>query len=346
MPRGYPVTVFETEAEAGGMLVSAIPPYRLPREVVRREIASLIDENVTFLYQQSLGSDFTLDNLFKEGFQAIFLATGAHKSRSLNLEGEKLPGVVSALPFLKAANLEGKDLAKGRVVVIGGGNSAVDADRVARRQKGVESVTILYRRTREEMPAYAEEIQAALEEGIRIEPHVSPVKILDKDGRLAGIKCVRNTPGPRERSGREVTPSGAIWVNPATLQTSCPGIFAGGDAVSGPNTVVSAIAAGKRAAAMIDQYLRGKDLRKPTGIKLPEVFVEPVPVSDPEITSARRVEPHWIPAESRVRSMAEVEQTLSAEEAAREARRCLRCDLDFTQQPAVEPVAQKGVRNI
>jgi NADH-quinone oxidoreductase subunit F len=285
--------------------------------------------------------------------------------------------------------LRGEELAKGHVGIVGGGNSAVDAARVAIRQKAVESVTLLYRRTSREMPAYAEEVEAAMEEGIiletlvspvkiryieaaksegvRVETFVSPIKIDAKRGHLADIRCIRNRLGEIDSSGRrkpvpipgteftipldtlivaigerpdsdcltpmglEVAKSGALRVDAETLGANRPGVFAGGDLVTGPNTVVDAIAAGKKAAAVIDRYLRGKELREPPEVKLPRFFVEPAAISDEESEEAARVEPATLPVESRRKNFAEVEMAFSVEAATREARRCLRCDLEFTR---------------
>ena len=162
------------------MLFSAIPSYRLPREVIEKEIHSLLDENITLRCDTKLGRDITIDTLFEDGFQAIFIALGAHKSLSLHLRGEDLPGVYPSIQFLKAFNVHGQSTAKGRVGIIGGGNSALDAARVAIRQPDVTSVTIFYRRTREEMPAFEEEIEAALQEGVKLETLVSPTGILSE----------------------------------------------------------------------------------------------------------------------------------------------------------------------
>jgi NADH-quinone oxidoreductase subunit F len=256
---------------------------------------------------------------------------------------------------------------------------------VAIRQKAVKNVTLFYRRTVQEMPAYAEEVEAALEEGIKLETLVSPIKIryidaamaegvrvetfvepvkIDaKNGRLADIKCVRNELGDVDVSGRrkpipvpgteftialdtlivaigerpdsdclvpmglDIDKSGRLRVDERTLCTNRRGVFAGGDLVTGPNTVADAIAAGKKAAHIIDHYLQGQKLTEPPTRKLPDVFVEPA-VADLE--EAPRVEPPALAAKSRKKNFAEVEMALSAEQAMREARRCLRCDLEFT----------------
>jgi NADH-quinone oxidoreductase subunit F len=365
---GYKVTVFESEAEPGGMLLSGIPSCRLPRDVISKEIASLIDENVTMKCGVALGSDVTVDSLLDDSFNAVFIALGAHRSKPLRLDGEDLDGVYPALSFLKRFNRQGESLAKGRVGVIGGGNSAIDAARVALRQEGVESVSLLYRRTRKEMPAIPEEVDAAIEEGVILETLVSPVKIeAAGNGKLDGVEFIRNSLGDIDASGRrspvpipgsefklpldilivaigdepdldcvsdakiELSKWGSLVTDPRTLATNRPGVFAGGDVVTGPNTVVDAIAAGKKAAVMIGRYLRGEELAQPLLVNLPDHFIEPVELSDDEIETARRAEAHTIPIDQRKAGFDEVELAISENEAVCEARRCLRCDLDFTR---------------
>ena len=393
---GYKVTVFEAEQEAGGMLACSLPAYRLPRRIVREEIKTLMNENITLEHGVVLGRDTTIERLFADGFQAVFLALGAHKSWRLELEGEDVDGVYPSMPFLKAFNLRGEQLARGHVGIVGGGNSAVDAARVALRQKDVTSVTLLYRRTRDEMPAYEEEVEAALEEGVTIETLVSPVKIhvrqeeieaairegveletlvspiriYSREGRLVGIECVRNRLGELDASGRRrpipvsgtefalsldtlivaigerpesealasmgvaVDKAGRVTIDPKTLATSRAGVFAGGDLVTGPNTVIDAIAAGKKAARVVDRYLRGEPVADSPDPKLPTVFLEPAVVDDEELENATRAVPPVRPVEERRKNFKEVEMTLSEDQARAEARRCLRCDLAFTQEQA------------
>jgi NADH-quinone oxidoreductase subunit F len=364
---GYPVTVFEADGEAGGMLMSCIPAYRLPREVVRMETDSLIDQNVTLKRNSALGRDFDLDDLFKDGFKAIFIAIGANKSRQLGLEGEDTEGCYPAMKFLRTFNLHGENLARGHVGVIGGGNSAVDSARVALRQKEVKSVTIIYRRGRDEMPAFDEEIEAAALEGVKLETLVSPLELVSDGGRLSRIKCIRNRLGEVDSSGRrrpvpvtgteftlpldtlvvaisedadsdristmgiETASGGTLRVNDETLATSREGVFAGGDVVTGPNTVVDAIAAGKRAAYMIDRYARGETLEYPFEARLPRFYLEPVEVSPEEAAQSVRAEPRVAALARRKKTFCEIEKTLSKKNARLEARRCLRCDLEFTQ---------------
>lgn len=379
--KGFKVTVFESEDKAGGMLFSAIPSYRLPREVIQKEVDSLLDDNIDLRLCKTLGKDFTIDGLFEQGYGAVFVALGAHKSLRLNLPGEDAEGVYPSIQFLKAFNFKGEMLARGHVGVVGGGNSALDAARVAVRQKDVKSVTIFYRRSVEEMPAFAEEVEAALQEGVQIRTLVSPTGIVTEGGRLRGITCIGNELGETDTSGRrkpvpiagtereipldtlvvaisegsdtdcisvagasriDVSAAGTVKVDPETLLTNRRGVFAGGDVVTGPNTVIDAIAAGKRAAGVMERFLRGEDLKQPAQPRLPKVFVEPLTPVDEEVAVLRRAETPRAPVEWRRRGFAEVEMSLSAEEATCEARRCLRCDLEFTQPRAEEELRADG----
>ncbi|KPK94449.1 hypothetical protein AMJ80_05475 [bacterium SM23_31] len=365
--RGYKVTIFESENKPGGMLISGIPPYRLPRDVLEKEIESIIDENVTLKCNTPLGKDFNIDDLFnKKGFKAVFLAMGAHISQKLNIENEDTEHVYTSMEFLKSFHLNDKNLARGRVGVIGGGNSAIDSARVALRQKDVESVTIFYRRTRQEMPAFEEEIDATIDEKIKIELLVSPVKIHTKNGSLSGVEFIKNRLGEVDASGRrrpvpipkseyiaaldtlivaigeqpsisdvstfglEFADGRKIKIEKETLETNKPGIFAGGDVVTGPNTVVDAIAHGKKAAVMIDRYLSDIDLYQPISPQLPQEYIEPVEVEE-ELGKETRVAQPTVPVDSRIQNFKEVEMCFSVEEATKEAGRCLRCDLEFTQ---------------
>jgi NADH-quinone oxidoreductase subunit F len=378
--KGCKVTVFEAETKPGGMLFCAIPPYRLPREVIEKEIDSLLDENITLRCRSGLGRDFTVDDLFNEGYGAVLITIGAHASRPLRLENEDAEGVYPSIEFLKAFNLEGREVARGHVGVVGGGNSAVDAARTALRQRNVESVTLLYRRTRAEMPAFAEEIEAAEQEGIKVKTLVSPNRIIAENGSLIGLELISNklgevdssgrrrpvpidgsehkldldtlivavsedsgvdSIGPAKTSGIETTQYNTVKIEPHTMLTSRAGVFAAGDVVTGPNTVVEAIAAGKRAAAMIERYLKHVDLHLPSEITRPEVYIPPVRRPDFEEEEGVRIETPRASAEWRKRNFAEVEVSLSVEEAAREAGRCLRCDLEFTERnkPQTESVA-------
>ncbi len=366
---GHKVTIFDQEDKPGGMLRSAIPVYRLPRETLDKDIEALLDENVTFQGQQHFGTDVTVDGLFQDGYDAIYIAIGSHNSLKLYIDGEACDGVYPALSFLKAYNLRGEKLAKGHVGVIGGGNSAPDAARVALRQKGVESVTIFYRRTRAEMPAIPEEIDETQEEGVILSTLISPVRILQKDGHVTGVEFINNSLGDVDDSGRRrpipiegsehIVPIdtllvaisekpedigfeaanidlerwGTIKRDPDTLETSRPGVFAGGDVVRGPNTVIEAMADGKKAAVMIDRYLNGEELTRAPEIKLPEIYV-PQPVvddDDDEFQEVFRPKAQYLPLAERRYNFNEIELPLSIELARQEAGRCLRCDLEFTE---------------
>jgi NADH-quinone oxidoreductase subunit F len=359
--RGFLVTVFERESEPGGMLCTGIPGYRLPREVIRKEIASLANVNWEIRCNVALGRDFTIDSLLSSGYSAVYLATGAYRSQRLGVPGEDVAGVLLGMHFLKAHNLRGEHLARGRVGVVGGGNAALDAARVALRQPAVEKVTILYRRDRADMPAFPEEIEAALEEGVELVTLVAPVEMLENDHHLSGVRLVRNrlaTPDASSRRrpvpiagsefelaldtlivaisedsevivGAPQGPQGRLQASTESCATARPGVFGGGDLVRGPSGVVHAIADGKRAALMIERYLTGRQMRMIGNAQLPAVFIEPPESTDDAVVPRACVE--TVPAIVRRSSFAEVDLGLTAESAACEARRCLRCDLDFTR---------------
>ena len=402
---GYGVTIFEAEDRPGGMLTCSLPAYRLPQDIVDKEIKTLVNKNIKIEYGRVLGKDITIHDLFVDKYDAVFLAFGAHESMRLDLKHEDVDGIYPSIQFLKAFNMRGEELARGHVGVIGGGNSAVDAARVALRQKDVASVSLFYRRTREEMPAYEEEVEAALEEGVRIETLISPVKILvrqeeieaavregveletlvspikihSRKGHLVDIECIRNQLGDVDATGRhkpvpipgsefkvkldtlivaigekpkseflaglglEIDKSGRIKVNPKTLATNLRGVFAGGDLVTGPNTVIDAIAAGKKAAESIDLYLQKKPLIKPARPKLPDVYIEPASGDESEsITRVRAVNPALTPTE-RVKNFREVEMSLPENSARAESRRCLRCDLAFTEEKSAAMPGQAAM---
>ena len=370
--KGYKVTIFEADKEPGGMMLAGIPEYRLPRNVLRKEIECLLDENIKVKCNTTLGKDFTVDDLFKDSFGAVFLALGAHHSKSMGIEGENADGIYPSINFLREFNFRGQNLAKGHVGIIGGGNSAIDAARVALRQSDVEGVTIFYRRSRKEMPAFQMEIDAALEEGVNLQTLVSPTGIIVENGRLSKVEFIRNELGKPDASGRrsfreipgskfsapldtlivaigeqmypyaldgssgiETVRGGAIVIDENNLSTKREGVFAGGDVVTGPNSVINAIATGKKTAHMIDCYLNDKPMIMPAEKRLPKVYVEPVAVSPEDQGTAERIEPPTLPAEERKRTFAEIELCYSVEDARCEARRCLRCDLEFTQ-PEIE----------
>jgi NADH-quinone oxidoreductase subunit F len=256
-------------------------------------------------------------------------------------------------------------MARGHVGVVGGGNSAMDAARVAIRQPGVESVTVFYRRTRAEMPAYKEEVDSGLAEGIALEELVTPVAVHSSGGRLTGLRSLRNELGAPDASGRRKpvpikgsefdveldtlivaiseepesagledlgkSSWGTIKINEESFITSREGVFAGGDVVSGPSTVIAAIAVGKQAAVMIDRYVSGKLMKVLPKVKLPSIYVEPFMEVDEETGESYRLELPLLPVAQRKTCFAEVELCPSEEMVLTEARRCARCDLEFTQ---------------
>jgi NADH-quinone oxidoreductase subunit F len=362
--KGHQVTVLERESIAGGMLVSAIPEYRLPRQALAAEIASLLNENTDLKLGQALGRDFTIDTLFEQGFDAVYLALGSHRSKKLGVPGENATGVLPGIEFLKAYNLHGQELANGRVGIVGGGNSAIDAARVAKRQKNVSTVTVFYRRSEAEMPAYGDEIEAARDEGVTIVELVAPSAVIEQNGVITGLKLQRNELGPRDDSGRRrpvpvpgseyeigldtliaaisedpsteavtgltLTSWESIRTNTESHITSRKGVFGGGDVVRGPSTVVNAVHDGKDAAEMIDRFLSGKSLKRLIKVKLPTVYIEPAVGEESDEMPARIKSPH-LPVAERRHSFSEVELAVNEAAALCEAKRCLRCDLDFTQ---------------
>ncbi len=289
---GYGVTVFEAMPVPGGMMAIGIPSYRLPREVLREEIDRIVGLGVELRLDSAMGRDFSLSDLEAEGYKAVFLATGASKSRRLGVPGDQLPGVVPATLFLKQVNLGEGPRLSGPVVVVGGGSTAMDAARSALRS-GADSVTVLYRRGRAEMPAQREEVEAAEREGVTIRTGVVVDEVLG-NGRAGSVRCRLQQPTDRVEGGRtvwetvagsefefscatilvaigeepdpsilppgagiEVTSWAGIMADPRTLATGRAGVFAGGDVVSGPKTVIDAVANGRRAAASIHEYLSG-----------------------------------------------------------------------------------------
>jgi NADPH-dependent glutamate synthase beta subunit-like oxidoreductase len=283
------------------MLRKCMPKYRLPQWALDAEIEHLTNLGLQVKTDTTIGQDLTIEELLQDEFKAVFIATGAHKSRKLNIDGANLEGVIDALDFLWKVN-SGKKLKLGnKVAVVGGGNVAVDAARTVRRL-GAKEVSILYRRSREEMPANPWEVEEAEKEGVQLQLLVSPKRILGKNGRASALECINVKLGELDGTGRrrpvpiegsefqkeidtlilaigetpdlfflpkeiEVTEKNTIGVDPFTLETSMPGVFAGGDAVLGPATVIEAIVAGKRAAVSIDRYLKGRDIE--TGEKMP-----------------------------------------------------------------------------
>jgi NADH-quinone oxidoreductase subunit F len=360
---GYDITVFEALPRPGGMLRVGIPPHRLPKDLLDKEIENFIKMGIKIRTQTSLGIDFTLDDLFKQGFSAVFLGIGAHKPISLGLAEEDADGVIQGVDYLKNLNL-GEPVPTGKhVTVIGGGNVAIDVARAAVR-KGAEQVTLLYRRTQREMPAYDSEIEGALEEGVKISYLTAPESILTQNGHVAGLRCIKMKLGDPDASGRrrplpikgseydiktdlvipaigqtmetpakksikgiDIVKWGSFKVDAVTLATTRPGVYAGGDAVSGTATVIEAIAGGKKAAIAIDAYINGIEVPKFPPVPQKRADVERIDVSEEKMARLKRPKIPLLEIGKRVCTFDQVELGLSEKAARDEAKRCLRCDL-------------------
>jgi len=303
---GYKATIFEALPVPGGMMRVGIPPYRLPREVLAQEIDEILKLGVELRLNSAVRN---VKSLFDQGYSSIFLAIGAHAPQKLNIEGEDVYGVFHGVPLLRSISLGEKVNLGDRVVVVGGGNTAIDSARTALRL-GSRKVTMVYRRTRVQMPANDWEVEEALAEGVDLQELTQPIEVLSEEGHVAGIRCLRMELGEPDASGRrrpipikgsefviecdamvaavaqapelsflepdhglKITKRGSFDVDPDTLATNISGIFAGGDATAGPGVLIQAIADGRRAALSIDRYLRGVPLRTPREIT-------PLPIAD------------------------------------------------------------------
>ncbi len=362
--RGYAVTLFEQMPKLGGMLRYGIPEYRLPKKVLDREIKWITDLGVTVKVKQTLGGEIKLDELLAKGFHAVFLAPGAWKAKGMRLPDEDTTrGVLKGADFLRSVQSKPLPELHGHVVVVGGGNTAIDAARTARRL-GAGKVTLLYRRTRAEMPAHPAEIEAALEEGVSLTPLSAPTRIVSRDGQLAAIECIRMELGEPDASGRRspvpqagseyvldcdhvisaigqdvdlkainadnrlsVSRHSAIAADKHTFQTSDPRVFAGGDAITGPATAIEAIAHGHFAADAIDRFLAtGKAAGPaPEFLSKRDSFGE-LPDSDfDEIPRLPKQRMPEMPPAKRVKGFKEVELGFSPEQAESESARCMEC---------------------
>ncbi len=356
--RGYGVTVFESLPEPGGMLRWGIPGYRLPRNILSREIDDILTTGVELKCNVNIGHDIPFAELDAQ-FDAIYLGIGAPKSASLGIENDTMPGVLGAVEFLRNVNL-GKKVDIGKmVVVIGGGNSAVDAARTAMRL-GAASVEMLYRRDRMDMPAQEVEIAAAEEEGISIRYYVTPMKIIAENDRVTALELVRLRPGEFDRSGRkrpETIPGSEHQINVdsvicavgqvtdlsflpadcgvvqerglvrvgASLRTANDKIWAGGDVVTGPAMVIDAIAAGGKAAREIDKALRAAKGEQPLEPEMEKIDI-PFEIDEEAIETPQPAMPEMVPSVRRQNFM-EVELGYTRETAMAEAHRCMRCDV-------------------
>lgn len=364
--KGYPVTIFEALPEGGGMAAVGIPDYRLPRNFLRYEIAVIESMGVRIIYNTRVGKDITLQDIRDNGYRAVFIGVGAHDSKKMGVDGEDkgyrgfIPGVV----FLRNINL-GLDVPRGKkLVVVGGGNVAIDCVRSALRI-GFKEVKLLYRRSRSEMPADAVEIKEAEEEGITFHFLTLPKRIIAQDGAVRAVECIRMELGEPDASGRRrpvpvegsefvietdvivsaigqdsdlsfmseeqiaVSKWGTIQTDENSLMTSHEGIFSGGDCVTGPASLVEALAAGRDAALAIDRYLKGEKPGLPPYRKL-EKYLHHIKVFDGNekinfLGGWGRPPATCLPVETRIATFDEVDLGLGAASAIHDAARCLRC---------------------
>lgn len=361
---GYSVTVFEALPVAGGMMMVGIPRYRLPREIIDREVAMLERLGVEIVLNTRFGQDIDLETLKLQGYEAFLFAIGAHSAYQLGIPGEQdYPQVLDAIGFLRSVALGNRRMPGNKVVVVGGGNVAIDAARTCIRL-GSEEVLLAYRRTHSEMPADSEEVEQAEEEDVCMSFLTIPTEVLGENGCVTGLKCLRAEMAAAEEGGRMhpvpvegsdfTIPADAVivaigqrvdrngledltglkWtrrntidVNQACMETSVPGIFSAGDAVLGPATVVEAIGGGKKAAQAIDRYLSG----------IPQPKLPPVPVRRRRMAflevpastkmSLKRPEMPMLNRNRRRVTFQQVELGYSENAVREEARRCLRCDI-------------------
>jgi heterodisulfide reductase subunit A2 len=355
---GHEVTVFESLPEPGGMLRYGIPEYRLPKDVLDKEVGYIRRLGVDIRTNTQVGKSISMTDL-KKDYHALFIAPGAHGGMKLGIEGEDLPGVIDGIRFLRQVALGDKTGPGKKVAIVGGGNTAIDCARTARRL-GAEQVTMVYRRTRAEMPAAPEEIAAAEHEGVNIQYLASPVHFMAEGGKLSKMECIRMELGEPDESGRprpipikgseftiavdtviaafgqtaetaftreiglELAKNGTIEISVATGATNVDGVFSGGDAATGPAYVIDAIAAGRKAAASINRYLKGESLEVEKDERragsLGEVEVEYL---RNRYQLAKRSRMPEEPVEERITVFREVALGLGVEAAQAEARRCL-----------------------
>ncbi|MFZ0732697.1 MAG: FAD-dependent oxidoreductase [Candidatus Sulfotelmatobacter sp.] len=359
--KGYGATIFEALPVAGGMLAAGIPSFRLPRPLLNAELDRLRTIGIEILLETPVGLSITFEEL-RKSYAAVFVAIGAHVERKLGISGEHLPGVTGGVEFLQRVNLTVPAAPGHRVLVVGGGNSALDAARTALRC-GADEVTVVYRRTRAEMPADQREIEGAEHEGAKLMFLAAPKSFqAGPDGRVIGLECVKMKLGRPDASGRPApvpipgsefvipcdavvvsigqfpdvnalgerlglatTRSGTLRADPLTLETELRGVFAGGDCVTGPDVVVAAMAAGKKAANSIDRWLNGQDLR--VGRELEGPYPTQYDVDTAGVLMQRQIPVQALDPKTRGKTFAEVHVGYTPDEAIAEAKRCLACGI-------------------
>ena len=361
--KGYQVTIFEALDKLGGMLRVGIPDFRLPSDILDTEIEYLVKHGIETKTGVRFGSDLSLKDLRADGFSAIFLSIGAHNSIWMKIPGEdEADNIIDAVGFLREVNLGKRDIPGNDVIIIGGGNVAIDAARVVKRL-GSRKVTVVYRRSEREMPAYPEEIEGAKQEGIEFSYLTAPIGIHSKDGKVTGFECIKTELGPPDASGRrrpvpikeseftipcdavipaigqktdvawsetepelKLTQRNTFKVNPHTFQTTISDVFAAGDAVTGPATVVEAISAAHKAVAAMHRFIIGEDL---------EQYAEEMAAKEPsgdlwkkisqDMEKVPRVEPEHMDPIQRIDGFEEVDRSFSETKAKIEAARCIDC---------------------
>ncbi len=354
--KGYEVTIFEKLPVKGGMMAVGIPEYRLPKAELEKEIDVIEKLGVDIQTGVEFGKDITLESLKKDGYASLFMATGLHGSRGLGVKGEDHDGVIKCTDFLRDAALGKAEKLSGKVMVIGGGNVAVDVAMTARRL-GAEDVTMVCLEKRDEMPAWDYEIEEALEEGVKIVNSLGPLRFLEENGRVDEVEFQECTSvftedgrfSPQyddckltsyeadtvivaigqmgeldyaDKEGISLTPPGGLDADPLTLQTPIDWVFAGGDAFYGPKSVVDAIASGKEAAESMHRFINGEDLTE--GREKEWNFEKPDIVDVPKLP---RPVPERIELEAREGNFKEVTRMLAKDVIEREAARCLSCGI-------------------
>jgi NADH-quinone oxidoreductase subunit F len=370
---GYGVTVFEAQSVGGGMLGLTVPEFRLPKAVIQAEIDYIRSCGVEIRYNSPIDARHTVNDLLKEGYQAVFIGAGAQASKRIGIPGEDegMEGLLYGLSFLTDVKSGKKVRLRGKVVVVGGGNVAMDVARTAFRV-GAQEVQIFCLESREEMPAWEKEVEEALEEGIVINPSWGPKKIVHENGRVRGIeflRCIsvfdaegRFHPSFDEETRQFVETEAVIisigqapdisfltkdgqlemtlWrgnlrVDENTLSTNIRGVFAGGDFTTGPTFVIRAIASGRRAALAINGYIQGEKGRlKIVDEKSPLHTDQGLALEEESTDEKPRAKLAMERPEERTRDFREVEKGFSEEEAWYEAKRCLRCDLEKATREA------------
>ena len=356
--KGYHPTIFEKAPIAGGVLRYGIPDYRLPPAILEQEVNYIKKLGVDIQLGVSIGKDRPVSGLFDEGFKAIFLAVGAPKSVKLNIENEDAEGVLPGIDYLNQLNCKDPVKTGKVVVVVGGGDVAIDASREAIRQ-GASEVKMLYRRSRDEMPAAKSEIHDAEEEGVKIELLVNPIAVLTEDGKVSGVRCIKMELGAPDQSGRrrpvpvsgsefdipcdmvipaigqrvsgkflegtegiEMTPWGTVMADPVTFHTNFPGVFAGGDLFTGPSNAVEAVAAGQQAAISIEKFLQEEELTEQRPGRPSGTNWKGIPE---DIVRQPRAQMCVLPVAERIHNYNEIELGFTEEQARAETARCVDC---------------------